>query len=156
MFPNLHSFLFGVLAFLVGHVLYMIGFHPTISQALVMDVLPYAVVVLGWAVVFSNHVAKGLIRDKREGLVLPIRVYSMVLALMWISALMAFKRQVHEGGWAAQRGWCALIGASFFFVSDMQLAWSRFVAPLSYGHLRVMSTYHIGQFCLAACIIKFE
>jgi hypothetical protein len=30
-------------------------------------------------------------------------------------------------------------------VSDSFLAWNKFVAPLPYGRLRVIVSYHVGQ-----------
>ncbi len=79
-------------------------------------------------------------------------------------------------GWTSNRRWYAIVGATLFFISDLQvrlalasvshlsplivldlrvqLAWNKFIGPLRYSQLRVMTTYHIGQFCLALSLIK--
>jgi len=36
-----------------------------------------------------------------------------------------------------------------FFLSDSMLAWNRFVTPISYGRLKVIITYHLGQILIA-------
>lgn len=41
------------------------------------------------------------------------------------------------------------LGAVLFLLSDIILAYDRFVKPISRGQLRVHMTYHLGQFCLA-------
>ena len=40
-------------------------------------------------------------------------------------------------------------GAALFFLSDTILAWNKFVAPLRYGRLMNMATYHLGQMLIA-------
>jgi uncharacterized membrane protein YhhN len=37
-------------------------------------------------------------------------------------------------------------GSVLFYASDGMLAWDRFINPLSHARLRVMVTYHLGQF----------
>ncbi len=43
----------------------------------------------------------------------------------------------------------AALGAALFVASDAILAWEKFVAPLSWGRMAIIVTYHLGQFGLA-------
>ena len=39
----------------------------------------------------------------------------------------------------------AMMGATLFFVSDALLGWNRFVRPLRWAPVGIMTTYHLGQ-----------
>jgi len=44
-------------------------------------------------------------------------------------------------------------GAFLFYLSDIILAWHRFVAPISNGRLLNIACYHAGQIMLIAGVI---
>jgi len=48
----------------------------------------------------------------------------------------------------------AVVGALLFYASDATLAWGRFVHEHRFGHLAVMTTYHLGQIGLALSLVS--
>ena len=133
-------FIFGLLAFLLGHVFYVIGLN---------DIAPYInwwgailIVILGlylwW---LYPKLAGGLNAKGKKSLKIPVLIYSLVISAMVYSALMTWTRS----GWTTIAALLVSIGAVLFYASDSMLAWDRFLNPLSHARLRVMTTYHLGQ-----------
>jgi uncharacterized membrane protein YhhN len=133
-------FIFGLLAFLVGHVCYVLGLN---------NIAPYInlwggvlIILLGiylwW---LYPKLAGGLSAKGKVGLKIPVLIYSLVISLMVYSALMTWTRP----GWSTAAALLVSCGAVLFFASDSMLAWDRFLNPLSHARLRVMMTYHLGQ-----------
>src|SRR5207237_10020609 len=46
----------------------------------------------------------------------------------------------------------AIAGAVLFLVSDMLIAWNRFVHPRPWAPLAIIVTYHLGQLGLATAL----
>lgn len=46
---------------------------------------------------------------------------------------------------ALQRQWTFAAGAALFLLSDMILSWNKFVSPVSYSNILIMTTYYAGQ-----------
>ncbi len=133
-------FIFGLLAFLLGHVSYIIGLN---NQAPYINWLGGVLVVImglyvGW---LYPKLSKGLSAKGKNSLKLPVLVYALVISLMVYSAVMSWTRP----GWTAATALSVSLGAILFFASDSMLAWDRFIAPLSHARLRVMASYHLGQ-----------
>ena len=45
------------------------------------------------------------------------------------------------------------VGAFFFYLSDIILAWNKFVAPIKGGRIYNIGAYHLGQIALIAGVI---
>ena len=50
----------------------------------------------------------------------------------------------------------AVVGALLFYASDATLAWNRFVAPMRFGPVAVMVTYHPAQAGLVGWLVGPE
>ena len=46
---------------------------------------------------------------------------------------------------ALQRQWTFAAGAALFLLSDMILSWNKFVSPVPYSNILIMTTYYSGQ-----------
>jgi len=138
-------FLLGLVAFLLGHVCYVVGLNPTLPPWPTLIVLG-AVAAIG--LTFYRSIARSLRRQSRTDLLLPVALYSVVLGLMLVSAWATLFRPA----WTPLRRGLVVAGASLFFASDAMLAWERFVAPSLCLRLLVIVTYHVGQAGLAASI----
>ena len=70
----------------------------------------------------------------------------MRFSLTLFSALMTLFR----ADWLPNSAYLASVGAILLVVSDMLLAWNKFVNPVrsSRGRLVLMITYHLGQLAL--------
>jgi uncharacterized membrane protein YhhN len=133
-------FIFGLLAFLVGHVFYVVGLNnvaPFINLWGGVLIILLAI-YLGW---LYPRLVKGLNAKGKGGLKIPVLIYSLVISLMVYSALMTWNRP----GWSTIPAILVSGGAVLFYSSDSMLAWDRFIRPLSHARLRVMVTYHLGQ-----------
>jgi hypothetical protein len=45
------------------------------------------------------------------------------------------------------------VGAFLFFISDVILAWNKFVSPIKNGRILNIAAYHLGQIGLIAGVI---
>jgi uncharacterized membrane protein YhhN len=133
-------FIFGLLAFLLGHVAYVIGLNN--SAPFINLWGGFLIVILGiylwW---LYPKLAGGLSASRKKGLKIPVLIYSLAISLMVYSALMTWTRP----GWSMVAALSVSIGAVLFYASDSMLAWDRFLKPLSHARLWVMATYHLGQ-----------
>ena len=145
LIERLKMFVFGLLAFLLAQLAYLVGFNLTLPP-LSLPVL--GLVVMGTIAVgiLYRAVRRGLMRQPGGGgLFLPVFVYSLVLTLMMVSAVSTLFRL----DWHQNAAIFAAAGGVLFFISDSLLALNRFVRPIRQGDLLVMVTYHLGQLGLA-------
>lgn len=147
MLPGDRFFVSGLVSFLLAHVCYILGLNPVPPP--LPALIPLAVIaVIGWLLL--RRIAAGLRQLGKTALLAPVAVYSVVLSLMLFSAWATLFRPAPP--WTSLRRALVIGGASLFFASDSMLAWDRFVKELPLGHLKVMVTYHLAQFALAASI----
>jgi uncharacterized membrane protein YhhN len=139
MLPQ-EQFIAGLVSFLLAHVAYLIGFNPSLPP-LNPGSLILAVLVFGTAIQIYRRISAGLQTSGKSSLKAPVLVYSIVISLMLLSALITLIRPE----WNAAPALVASAGALLFFLSDTLLAWNKFVSALPYGRLLVMVSYHIGQ-----------
>jgi uncharacterized membrane protein YhhN len=133
-------FIFGLFAFLVGQVCYVVGLNnlpPYINLIGIILIIGLGIYVW-W---LYPRLIRGLETKGKSKLKIPVLVYALVISLMVYSALMTWTRS----GWPALASLSVSLGAVLFYASDSILAWDRFVKPLSHGRLKNMVTYHLGQ-----------
>jgi len=134
-------FIFGLVAFLLGHIFYSVGLNnlaPYINFWGVILILIFGIYIW-W---LYPKLATGLKSKGKSGLKIPVLIYMLVISMMVYSALMTWTRP----GWPTLAALSVSIGAVLFYASDSILAWNRFVNPLSHARLATMMTYHLGQF----------
>jgi uncharacterized membrane protein YhhN len=145
MLPK-NFFIAGLIAFLTGHIFYIIGFNPLPPlkppQLLVAGIV--TLLVLLTSTQLYRRIAQGLEHGGNHKLKMPVLVYTLVISVMLISAIFTLLR----GGWKPFHSLAATAGAALFYLSDAILAWDRFVCPLPNGRVKNMITYHSGQFLL--------
>jgi uncharacterized membrane protein YhhN len=143
MLPR-EQFIGGLVAFLLGHVCYIIGFNleaPPINVATI--IMAAGVVLIAIFIIRPLHV--GLLAKGLNQLVPPVQTYAGVISLMLLSAWVTLLRPE----WDKTAAVLACLGAASFFISDSILAWNKFVTPLSRASFKVMVTYHLGQILIA-------
>jgi len=117
-------FLFGLAAFLVGHIAYVVA----IDADLTSRVLWVALIFL-----MSAPVAYRILRAVRPTSMRPaVALYMLAIVAMVASAV-------------AAGNVVAIAGALLFYASDAMIAWDRFVQPFSLARLGIIVTYHLGQ-----------
>jgi alkenylglycerophosphocholine/alkenylglycerophosphoethanolamine hydrolase len=130
-------FIGGLVSFLMGHVMYVIGlvqFDDVTPPLLVVGI----VVVFVAAALIGSKVVRGAGQTDAR-LAGPVSIYIGVISLM---VVMAFGTAVPV----------AIVGAVLFYASDGVLGWNKFVEPVPHGRLAVMTTYHLGQIGLVLAL----
>ncbi len=145
MLSNPRGFLFGLGAFLLAHVCYIIGLNPTVPPfAAFVLLIPCALIVglVLWRVLAS------LRASNHSSLAAPVLAYGLAMTLMLFSAWATLFR----ADWNETRRAFVIVGATLFFISDAMLAWNRFVKSFHAAKLGVIITYHLAQIALALSI----
>jgi uncharacterized membrane protein YhhN len=138
----------GLVAFLVGHVLFIVGLLQPPSPA---GTPPFAfsttglvvasLVAVAYGAVPATLIFRALARDGGGALVAPVAVYLVAILTM---AVLAANVGVPA----------AATGAALFVVSDTVLALGRFVRPLPHGDVVVHVTYHLAQMLLVLSLVR--
>jgi alkenylglycerophosphocholine/alkenylglycerophosphoethanolamine hydrolase len=137
-------FMLGLVAFLLAHLAYLVGFNTPFSSSLGVWAFGVAIVVGLSAVRLLRRIVAG-VRAKQARLVTPVILYSTVITLMLLSALLTLFRPE----WKTTPALLVSLGAFLFYLSDIILAWNRFVAPIKNGRMLNIGTYHLAQIAIA-------
>jgi uncharacterized membrane protein YhhN len=144
MLPNMDRwFVFGLASFLIGHIFYTVGLNYSIPPLNVFGIFLAISIALFIAQIY-RRLAAGLHAKGKDRLRFPVLIYSVVISLMWLSAL----QTIFDVNWKTNASLLVSIGATLFVTSDIVLAWFRFVSPIKYGRMINLSCYHLGQILL--------
>jgi uncharacterized membrane protein YhhN len=141
-------FLPGLVAFLLAHIAYLIGFNIPVPGLSAWGFFFAIVIGLGGARVTRRIIAplaaKGQARMRA-----PLIVYSGVISLMLLSAML----KLTDPAWNANAATLVSAGAFLFYLSDILLAWHKFVSPIQNGRVYNIGAYHLGQIALIAGVV---
>ncbi|PIA15814.1 YhhN-like protein [Coemansia reversa NRRL 1564] len=129
MIPHEDAFVFGLLSFLVAHILYIMSFKAPVR-------LSWAAIPL---TVFSGTMLYMLqpgITKENVAVQLGVIIYVVAITTMTYRALFTGNTIL-------------TIGALLFCVSDAVLAWEKYVYPYTWCEFVIMLTYYIAQLCIA-------
>lgn len=140
----------GLLSFLIGHVLYVVGFGFPPAQFR----LPHFIIilVLGTTLAFVAPKILGGFKEgysKMKKLKIPVMVYMLIISLMVFSAAST----LFDANWEPAAAGLAVSGAILFFCSDSMLAYREFVHAFPKARFWVRVTYHLGQIALVASAV---
>ncbi len=128
------AFLSGLVAFLMGHVLYVIAFL-TLGLDAGASFIAGSVALVAAAIVFV-----WLRRHLPAAMIGPVVGYIVVISAMVVTAIAAV---------AAGAGALILVGASLFYLSDLAVARDRFVSPGFLNRVWGLPLYYAGQLLIA-------
>jgi uncharacterized membrane protein YhhN len=131
-------FVYGLAAFLCGHLAYTAGFIVAPDWRWWSAVAALVALTPVVAIAGRRIVAGARSQDPHLGP--PVVAYLTVISAMAVAA----------GG--AGNGW-AIGGAALFVASDTMLGWRNFVGRRPWMPLAVMVTYHLGQAGLVASLV---
>jgi uncharacterized membrane protein YhhN len=131
----------GLIAFLLAHIVYIIGFNLELPPVDITSILLLALVGLVYYWIMHRTIRRGMERSSLRGMV---SIYGVVISLMLFSALLTLQRP----DWNMPAAALSSFGALFFMGSDSLLGYDRFVKRLKWSELAIMVSYHAGQFCL--------
>lgn len=135
-----HFFLFGLVSFLLTHILYTTAFLKTVSwnKGFLWKnkwiVIPFLIFFLG----FQNY----LLPDIEEAMQIPVSVYSSVIIVMVLAAL-NWNTFVEKKTFQL-----VFFGALFFMLSDSIIALNKFKSAIPHAHIWIMSLYLLGQYLI--------
>lgn len=140
MYTTESSFMMGVGAFLIAQLCYAVFFFQnTVGFNWRSAVLALVPIVFGFW--FLNQML-----ELPKPLVLPVNVYGVALSTMLLAAF-------NYGTKLGRRSFFINLGALFFLVSDLLLAYNKFDAGNKYFSILVLITYAFAQFLLATSVI---
>jgi uncharacterized membrane protein YhhN len=130
-------FVFGLGAFLIGHLAYIPGLL-LLSVGAVGFLIGLVLVIVAMATIGRRVVAA--VKTGQPELLVPVMVYMGVISLM-VACAFATAKPV------------AIVGALLFYGSDSLIAWNGFVKPYWWANVAIMVTYHLGQIGLALALV---
>jgi uncharacterized membrane protein YhhN len=145
MFSGNRYFLLGLLSFLFAHLCYIVGLNPNLPPAGAWGI--FMGVVILYVFVYPN-IDRGLVLKGDNKLRFPAALYAVVLSLMLGSAWTVLLRS----GWSPLSQVTIIAGSCLFYISDLSLAWNRFVKYAQRRDLLTIMTYHLAQILLTASI----
>lgn len=133
-------FEFGMVAFAIGHIYYILtfGFKPFNAK---LGIGLYAISGLG--VLYLLPGLKGI-------LVIAVPIYTFIVATMVWRAIS--RVQIDDGLWSWSKI-CSCAGAILFAISDFTLGYDKFRYSLNHSQLAIMSTYYAAQLGIALSIV---
>lgn len=133
-------FTFGLVAFLVAHIMYTLLFLKRRNTAI--KPIAFVAFLTFYALCLFYYLKDGL-----NEMLIPVVIYMLVIIAM-ASAAYLRKEKVSKKSYQ----W-VIIGALFFMLSDSILAMNKFHEPIAYAHVLIMSTYAAAQFCIVHGIL---
>lgn len=136
--PGERAFMVGLVAFLAGHMLYVIAFITLTG--------PSDWVSLGHLVIIGVSACAFMwLRPHLGKMLVPVVLYIIVITVMLAGAWAAFRNPQLTGAGA----WMLFLGAVCFYLSDLFVARDRFVVHRFINRLVGLPLYYCGQFLLA-------
>lgn len=142
-------FMFGLVAFLLAHIAYIVGFNIPVPAINFFGIVFALMIGLGGARVI-RRILDRLPATGQGKMRLPIILYSAVISVMLLSAMM----KLVDISWSANAAALVGVGAFLFYLSDIILAWNKFVTPIQHGRIYNIAAYHLGQIALIAGVIS--
>jgi uncharacterized membrane protein YhhN len=138
-------FLFGLAAFLVAHIFYIVFFHRVrVLEGirgrffLLLPVVLYYAGLIIWLSPYLGDMS------------LPVRIYGIVISFMLMMALhMLYSRNKKAGS-------LLVTGAILFVISDSVLAINKFYQPFDQAGIVIMLTYGLAQLLIVKGAVEYS
>jgi uncharacterized membrane protein YhhN len=141
-------FMYGLIAFLFAHLSYLAGFQNELMKlngwSVILIVILFSSALRTIRRIVSSMRAKGQTR-----LVYPVIFYSIVITMVLYAAMTT----IINPEWKTSASLFVSVGAFLFYLSDVILAWNKFVTPVKNGRILNIAAYHLGQIGLIAGVI---
>ena len=134
-------FIFGMVAFLLGHVGYIVAFVRRNASSQPLAAIPFAVWIVWAGVTLMPHLG-----DLR----LPVIIYTIVIfVMMWRAASLVLGESEPSA-----LDWLAMLGAASFGFSDTLIALDKFREPIDGVRIPIIMMYWVGQSLIAASALS--
>jgi uncharacterized membrane protein YhhN len=144
-YKNPLYFIFGLVSFLVTHILYIvyfIGIQP--EQPSLLKKYPWLILIIigyGFSLVY-------FLFPKLGDLKIPVIVYAAIICSMLLCSIHIYKKVNPKAGFLF------VGGAILFVLSDSMLAINKFSAAFPWSALLIMLTYCAAQYFIAKGFVK--
>jgi uncharacterized membrane protein YhhN len=135
-------FIFGLVAFLVGHLFYMFSYRQLRDDDIKNELLWTQKIRFSLPIVLIGTGLITVLLPTLGGLKIPVLVYSMVLVGMVMTALFRYGRT------PSSSFWMVFAGAGLFMISDSLLAINKFYTAIPQSGLLIMLTYTGAQYLI--------
>jgi uncharacterized membrane protein YhhN len=124
-------FLPGLISFLIAHLFYIHRFSKgsTFTTKKLFGILPIFLYGIGIGIYLNPYLKE---------MTIPVYLYLTVILGMGVSSILGKENHV-----------LLIFGAIFFIASDSILSIQKFVEPIPYSGIWIMTTYYAGQFLIA-------
>ena len=139
--PQKKAFMGGLVAFLIGHLLYIFSFSSLIPISHWFSPGLFIIVGISAFIFFW-------LRPHLKSMLIPVLIYILVITLMASGALAVFGKSSFQTSGRA----LILTGSLCFYVSDLFVARHRFIKQEYLNRLFGLPLYYTGQFMLAFSI----
>ena len=133
-------FILGLISFLIGHILYISAFYLDYKwqigiekKASWLALIIFGIFGIGFYLYLNPYL---------DSLKIPVMIYGLVISFM---AFMAVNRKGRVNTLSFN---LIFYGAILFLVSDSILAYNKFVLPIRFSGIAIMSTYMIAQYLI--------
>jgi uncharacterized membrane protein YhhN len=140
-------FMCGLLAFLVGHILYIITYRQHQQTGMGEELLSTQKIRFALPVVLAGTGLITVLYSSLGSLQIPVMIYAIVLMIMVIVALHRY------GKTTAASYWQVLFGALLFMISDSMLAINKFLHPFNMASVSIMIPYIAAQYLIVHGIL---
>ena len=131
MFSGENYFILGLGSFLTAHVFYILLYKKQFQFSWIKT-LPFLLSTLTYFLFIKGSIPSDLM--------IPVLAYCLVITTMGIFAA---GRVTSDNSYKM-----VLLGSILFIISDSLIAFNKFVSPLDFSSLWVMSTYGLAQFLI--------
>lgn len=148
IFPDL--FVFGLSAFLMGHVMYILSYRQHRWEDASRGLLLTQMIRFSLPVVLAGTGLVVVLFPALGGMQIPVLVYAIVIVVMVMTALFRYGRT------NSSSFWLIFGGALLFMASDSVLAINKFLSIVPNAELWIMTTYMTAQFMIVAGTVRHK
>lgn len=143
-------FMFGLGAFLVAHVFYMLAYRQHQSTDTSNELQGLQKIRYAFPILLSGTGLVVVLYSRLGGMKIPVLIYAVVLTAMVLAALFRFGK-TSSSSFALVFG-----GAILFMISDSLIAINKFLEPLPMAGVWIMITYIVAQYLIVTGLVKHK
>jgi uncharacterized membrane protein YhhN len=149
MFSSDRLLLWGLVAFLFAHFMYITGFWDALAFTNVWSVVLLVIIAINVNRLI-RRITSAMRAKGQDSLVIPVVIYGTVISIMLFVAMST----IYDPAWTTPAAFLVSAGALLFVTSDAILAWNKFVAPMKNGRVWNIVLYYLGQLGIIAGAIS--
>jgi len=141
---NANFFIFGLVAFLLAHIFYIILFDKIrVNEKFKQSLFPLLPIAVYYILLIS------LLQPHLGGMQKPVSIYGLVISIMLSFAIDLWRLKDKT------TSFLMIFGALLFITSDSLLAINKFYKQFEYAGIAVMSTYGFAQLLITLGVARY-